>query len=85
MEGGDGRVAAGGVVGSGEGLKQARYAQPALFAVEYGLSELWRSWGMEPSVVLGHSLGEYVAAVVAGIFSLEDGLRLVLCARGADG
>jgi acyl transferase domain-containing protein/NADPH-dependent curcumin reductase CurA len=63
--------------GSGEGLKQARYAQPALFAVEYGLSELWRSWGVEPAVVLGHSLGEYVAAVVAGIFSLEDGLRLV--------
>jgi acyl transferase domain-containing protein/acyl carrier protein len=63
--------------GSGDGLKQARYAQPALFAVEYGLSELWRSWGVEPSVVLGHSLGEYVAAVVAGIFSVEDGLRLV--------
>jgi malonyl CoA-acyl carrier protein transacylase len=63
--------------GAGEGLKQARTAQPALFAVEYSLAELWRSWGIEPSVVLGHSLGEYVAAVVAGIFSMEDGLRLV--------
>jgi acyl transferase domain-containing protein/SAM-dependent methyltransferase len=61
-------------------LKQARYAQPALFAVEYALAEMWRSWGIEPSVVLGHSLGEYVAAVIAGVFSLEDGLRLV-CAR----
>ena len=63
--------------GEGDRLQQARHAQPALFALEYGLSELWRSWGIEPSVVLGHSLGEYVAAVVAGIFSLEDGLRLV--------
>ena len=63
--------------GGGDSLEQARHAQPALFALEYGLSELWRSWGIEPSVVLGHSLGEYVAAVVAGIFSLEDGLRLV--------
>ncbi len=63
--------------GEGDSLKQAGHAQPALFALEYGLSELWRSWGIEPSVVLGHSLGEYVAAVVAGIFSLEDGLRLV--------
>ncbi len=63
--------------GGGDSLQQARHAQPALFSLEYGLSELWRSWGIEPSVVLGHSLGEYVAAVVAGIFSLEDGLRLV--------
>lgn len=61
-------------------LKQAGYAQPALFAFEYALAEMWRSWGIEPSVVLGHSLGEYVAAVVAGVFSMEDGLRLV-CAR----
>ena len=62
------------------GMKQARYAQASLYALEYGLAELWRSWGIEPSVVLGHSLGEYVAAVIAGIFSVEDGLRLV-CAR----
>jgi len=66
--------------GEGSRLEQARYAQPALFAFEYALAELWRSWGVEPSVLLGHSLGEYVAAVIAGVFSMEDGLRLV-CAR----
>ena len=53
------------------------YAQPALFAIEYALAKLWQSWGVTPSVVLGNSLGEYVAACVAGIFSLEDGLQLV--------
>src|SRR6185437_14268235 len=68
--------------GSGEAnrLEEARYAQPALFAFEYALAELWRSWGVEPKVLLGHSLGEYVAAVVAGVFSVEDGMYLV-CAR----
>ncbi len=63
--------------GRGSELKEAREAQPALFAVEYGLAETWRSWGIEPALVLGHSLGEYVAAVVAGLLTLEDGLRLV--------
>ncbi|HZZ38230.1 MAG TPA: type I polyketide synthase [Acidobacteriaceae bacterium] len=61
----------------GSDLKEAREAQPALFALEYGLAELWRSWGVKPALVLGHSLGEYVAAVVAGLLTLEDGLRLV--------
>ncbi|QSJ15495.1 type I polyketide synthase [Nostoc sp. UHCC 0702] len=62
-------------------LEQTAYTQPALFAIEYALCQLWQSWGIAPSTVMGHSVGEYVAACIAGIFSLEDGLKLI-AARG---
>lgn len=55
------------------------YAYPAVFALEYSLAQLWRSWGIEPAYVTGYGVGEYVAACVAGVFSLEVGLKLVTC------
>ncbi len=58
-------------------LHETSYTQPALFAIEYSLAALWRSWGVEPAAVLGHSVGEYVAACVAGVLSLADGLKLI--------
>ncbi|MCC9607070.1 aminotransferase class I/II-fold pyridoxal phosphate-dependent enzyme [Blastopirellula sp. JC732] len=60
-----------------DAVNQTAYTQPALFAVEYSLYELWKSWGVEPDMVIGHSVGEYVAACAARVFSLEDGLKLI--------
>lgn len=58
-------------------LNQTQYTQPALFVLQYALAQLWMSWGILPTAVIGHSVGEYVAATVAGVMSLADGLKLI--------
>lgn len=60
-----------------EQLKQTAISQPALFVIEYALARSWIERGVEPAAMMGHSLGEYVAACLAGVFSLADGLHLV--------
>ncbi|HET7229719.1 MAG TPA: type I polyketide synthase [Longimicrobium sp.] len=62
-------------------LRETRLTQPALFTVEYALAKLWMHWGVHPEAMLGHSIGEYVAAALAGVFTLDAALRLV-AARG---
>ena len=58
-------------------LSKTIYTQPVLFAIEYALYALWTSWGIRPSIMMGHSVGEYVAACASGVFSLEHGLKLI--------
>lgn len=62
-------------------LAQTRFTQPAIFIIEYAVARQWMRWGVEPMGMIGHSLGEFAAACIAGVFSLEEGLRLV-AARG---
>ena len=62
-------------------LNQTAFAQPAIFVIEYALAKLWMSYGIYPEAMIGHSIGEYVAACLANVFSLEDALSLV-AARG---
>jgi len=59
-------------------LEQPRYNIPALFVIEYAIARLWESWGVRPAAVIGHSAGEYAAAVMAGVMSLSDALSITL-------
>ena len=70
-----------GLAAAEEKLRQTALTQPALFVTEYALAKLWQSWGVEPEAMIGHSIGEYVAATLAGVFELNDALALV-AARG---
>ncbi|MEO0416035.1 MAG: type I polyketide synthase, partial [Verrucomicrobiota bacterium] len=65
----------------GDQLKNTSLAQPAIFSVSYSLAQLWKHWGVEPSCMIGHSIGEFVAATVAGVFQMEEALKLI-CQRG---
>jgi acyl transferase domain-containing protein/acyl carrier protein len=58
-------------------VDETEFTQPCLFAIEYSIAKLWESWGVNPGAVIGHSVGEIVAACIAGVFSLEDGLKII--------
>ena len=72
-------------------MNRTGVAQPAIFAMQVALAELWKSWGVEPAAIVGHSIGEIAAACVAGVFNVEEGARIIVlrarlmddCARGA--
>ncbi|MEI9897837.1 MAG: SDR family NAD(P)-dependent oxidoreductase [Chthoniobacter sp.] len=67
-------------------MHRTEIAQPAIFAMQVALAELWKSWGVQPAAIVGHSVGEIAAACVAGIFSVEEGARVIaLRARFMDG
>lgn len=70
------------IIFNGSELTATHNCQPAIYSIEVGLSELWQSKGIRPGAVMGHSVGEYAAAYTAGIFSLEEGLQLII-RRGA--
>ena len=72
------RLLRGGSADDAAQLAETQVSQPALFAVEYALARLWMSWGVAPAALLGHSVGEYVAACLAGTLRLEDALVLVV-------
>ena len=59
-----------------EKLRQTLMAQCSLFVIEYALARLWMSWGIQPAAMIGHSIGEYVAACISGVLSLDDALML---------
>jgi len=62
---------------SAETIKNTFYTQPAIFIMEYAMAKLWTSWGIQPAILTGHSIGEFVAAHIAGVFSLKDALLLI--------
>ncbi len=70
-----------GTEGAAEQLSQTWITQPALFVIEYALAQMWLSWGIQPQAMVGHSIGEYVAACLAGVFTLDDALEIT-AARG---
>jgi len=82
---------AGAVASAAEKLNETRFTQPALFTIEYALARLWTSWGVAPDAMIGHSVGEFVAACLAGVMTRDDALALVAerarlmqaCPRGA--
>ncbi|MFT7589500.1 MAG: malonyl CoA-acyl carrier protein transacylase, partial [Limisphaerales bacterium] len=63
--------------GDKELINQTAYTQPGIYVIEYALAKMWMSFGVKPDFVMGHSVGEYVAATISGILSLEDGCKLI--------